>query len=140
MARTSGEIDIPGEELVITASRSSGPGGQNVNKVATKVTLRFNIAGTGSIPDVQKGRIIKKLKNIVTKDGYIVLHEETCRSQAANRKLVIEKFARLMADALAVPKKRIPTKISRAKKNKRVDEKKIQGRKKEDRGKIGLDE
>jgi ribosome-associated protein len=140
MVRITDTIGIPENEIVITASRSSGPGGQNVNKVATRVTLRFNIAETGRLSGGQKARIVKKLKNIISREGYIILHEETHRSQRANRKLVVEKFAGLMARAIAVPKKRILTKISRAGKERRVDEKKIHGRKKSKRRTIGQEE
>ncbi len=126
-------ISIPDDEITVTASRSSGPGGQNVNKVSTKVTLRFSITATGRLSEAQKERVTEKLKNIVNRDGTIVIHEETQRSQAANRKRVIEKFAALLRRALAVPKKRIPTRVGRTQKQKRLDDKKIQGRKKRNR-------
>ena len=125
MIKINSTLSIPEDELIITASRSSGPGGQNVNKVATKITLRFNIIKTTFFTDEQKDRIRKKLKNIINKEGCIVLHEETRRSQAANRTRIIEKFSAMIARALVVPKKRVPTRVSRAQKKRRLEEKKI---------------
>jgi ribosome-associated protein len=131
--RITGGVSIPEEEITITAARSSGPGGQNVNKVSTKVTLRFNLEETTRLTSAQKNRVRVKLKNIINREGCLVLQEETSRSQAANRKLVIEKFAGLLARALVVPKKRVPTKVSRSQKRKRLDDKKKQSRKKSER-------
>lgn len=133
MIRITGSVSIPEEEITITASRSSGPGGQNVNKVSTKVTLRFSVEETARLTPPQKNRVRVKLKNIINREGCLVLQEETSRSQAANRRLVIEKFAALMARALVVPKKRVPTRVSRTQKRKRLDDKKKQGRKKSER-------
>lgn len=136
MIRITSSISIPEDEIAITASRSSGPGGQNVNKVSTKVTLRFNISETRRLTEEQKSRVRARLKNQIARDGCLVLHDETGRSQAANRKRVIGKFAAIMAKALAVPKKRVPTKASTAQKKKRLDEKKIRGRKKQARQRV----
>jgi ribosome-associated protein len=128
MIRINKSLSIPEDELIITASRSSGPGGQNVNKVATKITLRFNINKTICLSDEQKDRIRSRLKNIINKKGCIVLHEEARRSQAANRTRIIDKFSALMERALMIPKKRVPTVVSRAQKKRRLEEKKIHSR------------
>lgn len=128
-------ISIPDDEITITASRSSGPGGQHVNKVATKITLRFNIRKTTCFTDDQKARILKKLKNIINKEGSIVMHEETRRSQAANRTRIIEKFTAMISRSLTVPKKRVPTRVTRAQKNRRLEEKKYRSVIKKYRGK-----
>ncbi len=133
MAKINGQLSIPDDELIITASRSSGPGGQNVNKVSTRVTLRFSVTGTGSLSGAQKERLREKLKNIINRDGCLVIHEESQRSQAANRRLIIDKFASLLRRALAVPRKRVPTGVSMAQKRKRLEDKKIQSRKKRSR-------
>jgi ribosome-associated protein len=133
MVRINSRISIPDDEITITASRSSGPGGQNVNKVSTKVTLRFSVTGSGRLTEEQKNRLREKLKNAMTRDGSIVIHEVAQRSQAANRKRILDKFAALVRKALAVPKKRVPTRVSRAQKEKRLDDKKIKSRKKKSR-------
>jgi len=133
MAKINGQLSIPDDELIITASRSSGPGGQNVNKVSTRVTLRFSVTDTGSLSGAQKERLREKLKNIINRNGSIVIHEESQRSQAANRRLIIVKFASLLRRALAVPRKRVPTGVSMAQKRKRLEDKKIQSRKKRSR-------
>lgn len=127
MIKINRSLSIPYDEIIITASRSSGPGGQNVNKVATKVTLRFNVTATASLSGAQKDRIRARLKNIINRQGTLVIHDETGRSQAANRERVIAKFAALLAKALVVPRKRVPTKVSRSQKEKRLKEKKIHG-------------
>jgi len=128
MIKINNSLSIPDDELIITASRSSGPGGQNVNKVSTKMTLRFNIHRTAYLTDDQKEQARIRLKNIINKKGFLVIHEETRRSQAANRARIIEKFLALMARALATRKKRIPTAVSLAQKNKRREEKKLHSR------------
>ncbi len=123
-------LSIPLDEVTITASRSSGPGGQHVNKTSTKVTLRFDLEGTRSLTDTQKARIREALGGAVTRSGRIVIHEESHRSQSANRKRAIEKFSSLLARALTLRKKRVPTKASPAQKRKRLEEKRLQSRKK----------
>jgi ribosome-associated protein len=129
-------LAISEKEVIITASRSSGPGGQNVNKVSTKVMLRFDLESTKYLTETQKKRVRKKLKNKISKQGFIVLHEEEGRTQAENRRRVIEKFARMMAQALKIPRKRLPTRVSRAQRERRLDEKKIKSRKKIERQRI----
>ncbi|MBN2078403.1 MAG: aminoacyl-tRNA hydrolase [Spirochaetes bacterium] len=126
-------VSIPEEEITITASRSSGPGGQHVNKTATKVTLRFDLGSTPSLTDSQKRRVREALGRMVSRSDAIVLHEESHRSQSANRKRVIEKFSTLLARALAPRKKRIPTAVSPAQKRKRLEEKRLRSMKKSSR-------
>ena len=123
-------VSIPEEEVAITASRASGPGGQHVNKTATKVTLRFDLEGSPALTASQKTRIREALGRAVSRSGHIVLHEESHRSQAANRKRLLEKFAALLARSLAPRKKRIATTVSAAQKKKRLEEKRLRSRKK----------
>jgi ribosome-associated protein len=136
MIRINNNLSVPDDEIVITASRSSGPGGQNVNKVSTKVTLRFDITGTSCLTAEQKYTVLKKLKNIVNRKGCMVMHEETSRSQAVNRRRIIDKFSVTLAGALKSPKKRIATKAGPTQKKRRMDDKKIQAKKKKNRIKV----
>ncbi len=101
--------------------------------------LKFNLEETSRLTPAQKSRVRLKLKNMINREGCLVLHEETSRSQAANRRLATAKFAGLLARALVVPKKRVPTKVSRSQKQQRLDDKKMQSRKKTGR-KILADE
>ena len=120
-------------EWVFNTSRSSGSGGQHVNKVSTKVELRFDIVNSLLLTEEQKECLIKKLHNIVTKHGILQIVSDTERSQLANKKLVIERFYKLLEDALKVQPKRIPTKPTKRAKEKILKEKKIQAQKKKRR-------
>ena len=113
------------EEFIFSASRSSGPGGQNVNKVSTKVELRFSVINTLIFNDKEKALILKKLRNKINKEGELLLVSQDGRSQSENKNLVTEKFYDLIAKALTIPVKRIPTKPSYSSRLKRLDEKKI---------------
>ena len=113
------------EEFIFSASRSSGPGGQNVNKVSTKVELRFSVINTLIFSEKEKALILKKLRNKINKEGELLLVSQDGRSQSENKNLVTEKFYDLIAKALTIPVKRIPTKPSYSSRLKRLDEKKI---------------
>jgi ribosome-associated protein len=113
------------EEFVFSASRSSGPGGQNVNKVSTRVELRFSVINTLIFSEDEKALILKKLRNKINKEGELLLVSQVGRSQSENKNLVVEKFYDIVARALTIPLKRIPTKPSYSSRLKRLDEKKI---------------
>ncbi len=120
-------------EIVFSASRSSGPGGQNVNKVSTKVELRFNIPNSNLLSDTEKEILLEKLKNKINNEGDLLLVSQEERSQLKNKEKVLEKFYELIEKTLTPPKKRKPTKPSKASVEKRLEEKRKRGDKKEKR-------
>ena len=124
MVMITQEFSIPNDEIVITASRSSGPGGQNVNKVNTRVTLHFPVWSSKYLTNSQKVRIASNLKSRITKEGIFYLNAQGTRSQAANRVLLIDRFAMLLREALRQPKPRKRTRVTRSVVERRLKEKK----------------
>ena len=120
-------ISIPQWELVFTASRSAGPGGQHANKTSSRVTLHWSVQETCALTDFQKSRVLKRLGPRLTQDGSLQLHVEDTRSQHRNKEVAKERLVALLLDALKVPKRRQATKPSRAAKKRRVDDKKSRG-------------
>ena len=118
------------KELSFKTSRSSGKGGQSVNKVSTKVELRFDIENSNIFTDIEKNRIRIKLKNRIALADILIITSDTERTQLGNKKKVINLFFELLEKALKQPKKRFKTKRTRASKEKRLKEKKIQSDKK----------
>ncbi len=133
-------LEIPDDELTFTVARSGGPGGQNVNKVNSKVVVRFNLAATEAFTEAQKARLLKKLPpRYMTKDGFIVIHAETSRDQLKNKQACLEKLANVLRDGLARPKTRIPTRIGRGAKERRKKNKQKQKRRKQERSQKDFD-
>ena len=129
-------IVIPASDLTWKAVRSGGPGGQNVNKVASKVDLRFDLPTTVALaPDV-KARLRRIAKNKLDAEGRIVVTSQLTRDQARNLDDAREKLAELIAEALRKPKKRKATKPSRGAKERRLSEKRQRKERKQSRGKI----
>jgi ribosome-associated protein len=106
------ELAIPVEELRFRVSRSGGPGGQGVNTTDSRVELLFDLAGSRSLSDEQKQRAIRRLGRRVDPGGTLRVVAQTYRSQLANRRVAVERFAALLADALAVQRSRGPTRPS----------------------------
>ncbi|MEI7897804.1 MAG: alternative ribosome rescue aminoacyl-tRNA hydrolase ArfB [bacterium] len=120
-------------ELNYSASRSSGPGGQHVNKVSTRMELRFHVASSLLLSDAEKELIGEKLANRINAAGELILVSQSERSQLQNKEKVTEKFYELLARALKPRKKRTPTKPTRASKEERLEIKRQQSEKKDRR-------
>ena len=120
-------VAIPPAELHFQFSRSSGPGGQHVNRTASQVELTFDVLGSPSLNEAQRTRVLSKLKSYIDTRGILHLTSQTTRSQHRNRAEVVERFTLLLQRALHVPKRRIPTKPSAAAAARRLAEKQRTG-------------
>jgi len=112
------------QELKFKAVRSSGAGGQHVNKVSSKVELTFDLQNSNALNDIEKARLLKKLAHKLTKDNLLLLQSEETRSQHRNKELVVQKFLELLETNLRAPKPRKKTKPSRSAIEKRLKSKK----------------
>ena len=124
MIRIMAGLSIPENEVTFTASRSGGPGGQNVNKVSSRVTLSFDVANSASISDDQKDQIYRKLATRINKDGVLRVVSQRTRSQDMNRADALERFSELLRHALTRERPRIKTRIPLAASQRRIEEKK----------------
>ena len=129
-------LSIPLREIQFVYGTSSGPGGQNVNKVATKATLLFSVPCSSSLSKTQQNRISNKLSTRINKEGVLRVTSSRYRSQRANRDAAIARFAELMLEALKERKKRKKTFLSRSQKQKRLDQKKRRGETKRLRARV----
>ena len=125
-------------EVVIKPVRSSGPGGQHVNKVATKIDLRFNIPESQGLDEAEKTRILKKLASRLNADGVLIIQAAETRSQFRNRQIALARLKSMLEESLKRPKKRKPTKPSKSSVEKRLKSKKRQAEKKQSRKNPGL--
>lgn len=116
-------LAIPLSELRFQFSRSSGPGGQHVNRSETQVELTFDVASSPSLDEAQRARILSGLKTYIDSRGCLHLSAQTTRSQHRNRAEVIERFQRLLQRALHIPKRRVPTRPPPQVKEQRLSEK-----------------
>jgi ribosome-associated protein len=121
--RVTPEVAIPVSELEFRASRASGPGGQGVNTTDSRVELRFDLAGSPSLPPDAKALALRRLAARVDSSGVLRVVAQAQRSQLANRRAATERFAELLAAALAPPKKRRPTRPTRGAEVRRLEAK-----------------
>lgn len=135
----SDTIRIPMTEIRMTAVRSQGAGGQNVNKVATAIHLRFDVRNSSAIPDRIKLRLQTISDHRITDDGVIVIKSQAHRSQDRNRQAALSRLTELLQSALREPKRRIKTRPSKKAKQKRLEQKTRRGALKRTRGKVSDD-
>jgi ribosome-associated protein len=134
--RISAGLVIPAIELTETASRSSGPGGQHVNKTSTRVTLRWNVQASPRLSAAQRGRLIQRLGPRITRAGNLVVHCGASRSRAKNRETARERLATLVRDGLRRTRRRVPTRPGKGAREQRLREKKRRSTTKRRRGRV----
>ena len=129
-----GDLRIPADEIHESASRSSGPGGQHVNKTETRVTLRWNVVESRVLGEERRHRLLSRLSARITNRGHLVVHAQRFRSRGRNRVLARERLAELVRDALRQRAPRRRTRPTRAARERRLDAKRRQAARKRTRG------
>jgi len=127
---------IPAVELIETASRSSGPGGQHVNKTSTRVTLRWNVQSSPQLTAAQRRRLIERLGPRITRAGNLSVHCGTSRSRSKNREAARERLAELVRDGVRIARRRVATKPGKGARERRLTEKKQRSATKQGRGRV----
>jgi ribosome-associated protein len=133
--KMNNKIQIPQNELEFKASRSSGPGGQNINKLNTKIAIALDVPNCTFLSEEQKRIILKKLAGRITKDNRLIIESQKFRTQKANRDFAVEKLKSLIEKALKKPKKRKPTRPTAASVEKRLKQKRLKSITKQQRRK-----
>lgn len=140
MLEVTPQIQIPDDELSESFVRSSGPGGQNVNKVSSAVELRFDVAHSSALPELVRQRLLQRRDRRLTDDGVLVISANRFRDQSRNREDARLRLAEIVRAATVVPKKRIATKPTKGAQERRLQEKKTRSAHKRDRTKNWKDE
>jgi ribosome-associated protein len=138
--RIDDQLEIPAQHLSFSAVRASGAGGQNVNKVASKVELRFDLWACEELPPAVRTRLAALCRNRMDADGQVRLVSQATRDQARNLDDAREKLAELVRKALVVPRPRRPTKPTRGSKRRRLEGKRRDAHKKQLRGRVNGDD
>ncbi|MCG6887036.1 MAG: aminoacyl-tRNA hydrolase [Proteobacteria bacterium] len=138
MLKISNLVSIPDQEIELSAIRAQGAGGQNVNKVATALHLRFDIKQS-SLPDFYKQRLLKLSDRRISKEGVIIIKAQRYRSQEKNREEALQRLRELIQSVAAIRKKRTPTKPGRSAKIRRLNQKSRRGKTKVLRGRVRED-
>jgi ribosome-associated protein len=132
MIQVDEHLAIPEDELTFVTSRSGGPGGQNVNKLETRVAVRFDLASP-SLDDAQRARLRERLATRISRAGVLQVTSQRHRTQAANREAALARLGELLRDALAEQERRLPTRPSRAARARRLEAKRLRSRRKRER-------
>jgi len=119
----AGPLVIPASELVVRASRAGGPGGQHVNTSSTRVEVRWNVRSSRAPDEAQRTRLLERLATRIDGDGWLRVVAAPTRSQFQNREAATKRLLDLVARALRVPKRRKPTRVPRAERERRLSEK-----------------
>jgi len=134
------DLVIPGSELKMMTSRSSGPGGQHVNKTSTRVTLKWDVYGSCVLDEESRSLVLQRLSSRITREGFLLVHAEDEKSQMRNKERARSRMAALLRQALARRKTRVPTRLGSAVKARRLDSKRRLSRVKRLRRKPGPEE